>query len=161
MSKHHFDQQIDEQLAQLPNEVQPERDLWPGIEMALAKSTQEHIQKPAYKNWAPMALAASVALVAVLMFGLRPGDQGQNLLASLSAQHEQQKQALLVAFKDQPALTDNWQQQLSDLDEAAAAIKKALAEEPDNLALLKMLQQVYQQQINLIERVHTPKWQQI
>ena len=44
---------------------------------------------------------------------------------------------------------------------AADAIKAALENDPNNMALLRMLQSVYQQQIDLIERVHAPKWQQI
>ena len=67
---------------------------------------------------------------------------------------------MLVRFQEQPALTHNWQEQLTELDEAADAIKAALENEPNNMALLKMLQSVHQQQINLIERVHSPKWQQ-
>jgi sugar phosphate isomerase/epimerase len=86
---------------------------------------------------------------------------GDDLVASLSEQHQQQKSALLVEFKDQPALTENWQDQLKEMDEAAEAIKLALVNEPNNMPLLKMLQTVHQQQINLIERVHSPKWSQI
>jgi hypothetical protein len=84
-----------------------------------------------------------------------------DLVASLSAQHLKQKNALLVIFQDQPALTQNWQSQLRELDHAADEIKTALENDPNNMALLKMLQNVHQQQINLIERVHSPKWQQL
>ncbi|AGH47072.1 hypothetical protein C427_4973 [Paraglaciecola psychrophila 170] len=48
-----------------------------------------------------------------------------------------------------------------ELDDAADAIKTALENEPNNMALLKMLQSVHQQQINIIERVHSPKWSQL
>jgi hypothetical protein len=85
---------------------------------------------------------------------------GDELVAALSAQHEEQKSALLIQYQGRTALTQNWQQQLAELDSAAVAIKKALANEPNNMALLKMLQSVHQQQINLIERVHSPKWSQ-
>ena len=67
----------------------------------------------------------------------------------------------MVRFQDQPALTQNWQDQLTGLDDAADAIKTALENKPNNMALLKMLQSVHQQQINLIERVHSSKWSQI
>ena len=79
----------------------------------------------------------------------------------LSSQHQTQRDQLLVSLEGQPALTENWQEQLQELDDAAAAIKAALAQDPNNAALLKMLQNVYQQQISLIERVHSPKWRQI
>lgn len=87
--------------------------------------------------------------------------RGQALVNVLSRQHEQQKQQLLVRFQDQTAVTDDWQTQIQELEDAAAAVKLALKQDPDNTALLGMLQHIYQQQLLLIERVHAPKWQQI
>jgi hypothetical protein len=110
------------------------------------------------------ALAASV-LVAMLVgyFSFQSGrlESGQDLVLQMSQQHSKHKDALLTSLDGQPATTQNWQQQLDELDQAAIAIKKALENEPNNSALLKMLQKVYQQQIMLIERVHAPAWQQI
>lgn len=83
------------------------------------------------------------------------------LVNALSAQHESNVNALLVEFEGQEPVTENWQKQLSELDAAAEAIKVALKEDPANTALLGMLQTVYQKQIDLIERVHAPRWQQI
>jgi hypothetical protein len=60
-----------------------------------------------------------------------------------------------------PTSTDNWQQQLKDLDEAEKAIKEALQDSPNNPALLGMLKHVYQQELAIIERVHAPTWQAI
>jgi hypothetical protein len=82
-------------------------------------------------------------------------------MRDLSALFEQQKQALLVQYEAQPALTNDWQQQLDELEQAEQAVKLALQNDPENAALLKMLAQVYQQQLDLINRVHAPSWQQI
>ncbi|MCC2617692.1 hypothetical protein LJ739_15680 [Aestuariibacter halophilus] len=169
MTKQQFDAQLEAQLAELPKAQMPQRDLWPGIELALAREEQhDDARSSAGDNrrtvvWA--SLAASVAVVGLVgVLSLRspaPQLDGMQLVNALSAQHEQQKNALLVKFQDQPALTQNWQQQLDELDSASEAIKAALDQDPDNMALLKMLQKVHQQQIDLIERVHSPKWQQI
>ncbi len=165
MTNHQFEQQLESQLAQLDKHIEPKRDLWPGIEVALTE--QEQSQAPAKSGLKmPLALAASVLMVGVLSWsvikgGAEPNLSGEELVMELSRQHQQQKQALLVKFQDQPALTENWQTQLTELDEAAVAIKAALEHEPNNMALLKMLQNVHQQQIDLIERVHSSKWQQI
>jgi hypothetical protein len=75
---------------------------------------------------------------------------GDELVASLSEQYADQKNALLIRFQDQPALTQNWQTQLTELDDVVVAIKMALRNESNNMALLKMLRHVHQQQINLI-----------
>lgn len=166
MTAKKFDDQLQQMLDSLPQEKAPERDLWRGIALGLEAdetSTAGKSKKPY------LALAASVVLVACLSwFGLQqgvPGKEGQlngeALVAALSNQFEDQKQSLLVKYEGQEAVTQNWQQQLAELDDAASAIKVALEQDPDNTALLRMLQNVYQQQIALIERVHAPKWQQI
>jgi hypothetical protein len=161
MHNEHFDTHLKQQLAGLARDKQPDRDLWQGVELSLANDVSS--KPPVTAKY--YLLAASFAVFAVLgwLSLSQPSNplSGEDLVAVLSEQHQQQKNALLVKFKDQPALTQNWQQQLTELDEAAGAIKAALENEPNNMALLKMLQNVHQQQINLIERVHSSKWSQI
>jgi len=163
MIKTNFEQALAGQLADLNKEQQPDRDLWPGIELALSSEISEPSRSMVGRKM--YLVAATVAMFALIGW-LSVNQQtvsltGDDLVASLSEQHLKQKNALLVSFQDQPALTQNWQNQLTELDDAADAIKTALENEPNNMALLKMLQSVHQQQINLIERVHSPKWSQI
>jgi hypothetical protein len=163
MSKTNFEQALAEQLADVNKEQPPERDLWPGIELALSNETLETSRVVTGSKM--YLVAASVAMFALIGW-LSVNQQavsltGDDLVASLSEQHLEQKNALLVRFQDQPSLTQNWQDQLTELDAAADVIKMALENEPNNMALLKMLQSVHQQQINLIERVHSPRWQQM
>ncbi|MFQ3236925.1 MAG: hypothetical protein ACI9C4_002500 [Paraglaciecola sp.] len=161
MHNNDFETHLYQRLAELPREKQPERDLWQGVELALVKDVSSNSPVPGKLY----LLAASFAVIAVLgwLSLSQPSNQlsGEDLVLVLDAQHQQQKNALLVKFKDQPALTQNWQQQLTELDEAAGAIKAALESKPNNMALLKMLQNVHQQQINVIQRVHSSKWSQI
>jgi hypothetical protein len=163
---------IEALIRQLPKEKQPQRDLFTGIEYALttvssaqalddsgaSTSSKAASKRPIY------AIAASVCLVAMVgYFSYQSGASktGEQLVNQLSAQHAEQKQLLLASFAGTPEKTQNWQQQLQELDDAAAAIKKALENEPNNVALLKMLKKVHEQQIALIERVHAPAWQSI
>jgi hypothetical protein len=163
MSKTNFEQALANQLADVKKGKQPERDLWPGIELALSSEASEPPRVALGKKmYLVAATVAMFGLIGWLSFNQQSVSlTGGDLVASLSAQHLKQKNALLVRFQDQPALTQNWQNQLRELDDAADAIKTALENEPNNMALLKMLQSVHQQQINLIERVHSPKWQQL
>lgn len=156
-----FEQHLQQQLEALPEQQQPEKDLWRGIELAINQS--QPYTNSARKRWYAMAASLLVVGFAGWLSWQMPQQaaDAESLATLLSSQHQQQKQALLVSFKGQQALTNNWQEQLLELDDAAEAIKKALQQEPDNPVLLKMLQQVYQQQIDLIETVHAPKWQQI
>jgi hypothetical protein len=160
MNKTNFEIALVSQLAELNKVQQPDRDLWPGIELALLCESSEPLMVVSGKKM--YAIAATVAifgLIGWLSVNQYPVSlTGDELVASLSAQHLDQKNALLIRFQDQPALTKNWQDQLTELDDAAVAIKMALRNESNNMALLKMLRHVHQQQINLIERVHSSKW---
>jgi Tfp pilus assembly protein PilO len=169
MNNEQFEQQLLNDIQSLPKERQPERDLWPGIEVAMSLDKVEANHKGSIVTFAKQptwfAVAASffmVAMVAWVNFGdIGTVEVNEAFIAQMALEHEQQKSALLVKFEDQPALTENWQQQLKELDEAANAVKKVLLQEPNNIALLKMLQNVHQQQIDLIEVVHSSKWTQI
>lgn len=159
---------IDDLVKELP-EHSPKRDLWQGIEAAIVKDEQSVLPLNSNKSqWLKYSsLAASICLVAVLAYSVPQlgneyrGQVAGDILKELEIQHNKQKQALLVSYEDVPAAIEDWQSQLTELEQAADAIKKALAEDPDNTALLKMLQNVYQQQFDLIEIVHVSRWQRI
>lgn len=169
MNNEQFEQQLSSDIEGLPRERQPERDLWPGIEVAMNLNGSESAQNGSVVTLAkqPVWYATAASFLVVAMFtwfnfnGASSVGVNEAFIAQMALEHEQQKSALLVRFEDQPALTENWQQQLTELDDAAAAVKKALLQEPNNIALLKMLQHVHQQQIDLIETVHSSKWTQI
>ncbi len=171
-----FERKIQEEINRLPKCIEPEKELWTGIEIALHASQKKDNSEDNKRSESPrkiipknsvFALAASITFIAFLgWFGTQQGyfiesDYPSQLVASLEKQHIQHKEALLVSFEGGTPLTQNWQEQLTELDEAAVAIKSALKEDPDNVTLLKMLQQIYQQQISLIEKVYAPKWQKI
>ncbi|MGQ8365554.1 hypothetical protein [Glaciecola sp. 1036] len=148
------------QINELAREKTPQRDLWQGVEHAITQGSTK-----VETNWRPqLAIAASLLLVVLVGYmGYQSGINTQSSIIAeqMSEQYLKQREELLVSFQDKPATTENWQQQLDDLDRAAAAIKSALQEDPKNPALLHMLKQVYEQQLKLIERVHAPSWQKI
>ncbi|MFT5276398.1 MAG: hypothetical protein ACI97K_002811 [Glaciecola sp.] len=155
---------INDGIKNINLEKQPERDLWRGIEQALQNSDNAAGNSKLSGMKPMLAMAASFMVVAVISwasFESGKSMQGDALVAAMSEQHSSQKKSLLISFKDQPAATSNWQQQIDELDEAAQAIKRALKEEPNNSALLRMLKNVYEQQMAIIERVHEPSWARI
>ncbi|MFY8300501.1 hypothetical protein AAEU28_17180 [Pseudoalteromonas sp. SS15] len=158
MSKVNFDDFLKEELAK-PSEVAPSRDLWPGIERAIAEPAKSSVNDKQY--WPKVTGIAACFIAGLLAWNVSVMRPEQNTMRDLSALFEQQKQALLVQYEAQPALTNDWQQQLDELEQAEQAVKLALQNDPENAALLKMLAQVYQQQLDLINRVHAPSWQQI
>ncbi len=163
------EQPLDRLLKRLPRHATPARDLWPGIEHAIAANGQR-VNNRARRG--PRHLAMAALVMVAFLYGLthyidNPGPgasqtlNGDALVTVLSQQHQAQLTSLLAAVHDTPAVTSDWTQQLDELHDAAQAIKAALAKDPDNRTLLRMLQNVYQQQLTLVERVHAPQWQRI
>jgi len=170
MTMRNFEEHLSEQIDSLATEKQPERDLFRGVELGIEAGTNQvkktHGHGVTNNQW--LAIAASVCLVTVIWLSAPLAFKTEStqtdtyaLIEALSTQQQQQVNSLLASYESTPALTQDWQQQLKELDDAANAVKLALKEDPDNSALIKMLHHVYQQQIALIERVHAPKWQQI
>ncbi len=159
MSKPEFEQFLNDSLNQ-QQDISPDKDLWPGIERAIATGQSEQAEKPTH-GWNKLAAVAACCIAALLTVQLFVGQGESNSMMAMSDYFTKQKQGLLVQYQNQPALTDNWQQQLKELEEAESAIKQALENEPENPALLQMLSQIYQQQLDLINKVHAPKWQTI
>lgn len=159
MSKPDFEQFLTQSLSEKDQNLEPEKDLWPGIERAIAKP--ENMAPQIKSGWHKLAAIAACSVAALLTAQLFMKTPQTNSVVAMSDFFAKQKQTLLVQYQGKPALTDNWQQQLNELEEAESAIKQALENEPNNAALLSMLAQVYQQQLDLINKVHAPKWQTI
>ncbi|WP_395338149.1 hypothetical protein PN836_010775 [Ningiella sp. W23] len=163
---------LDESITQMRinSEKLPSRDLWQGIEYGIQGFDKHEVyqEKSVHRGWgfgfqrtAVFASVFAVMLVAGLSFYAGHQSQSELLVKSMSENHQQQKQALLASFENMSPASNDWQKQMQELDEAEDAIKKALETSPNNPALLRMLKQVYQQQLALIEKAHVPSWQHI
>ena len=116
MNKQISDQALLSQADKLPKEIQPERDLWSGIERAIQHKSQQKAVESNKNNVIPMAWAASLiaaVLVAWVAFApttsqlssplvvtdkdtLQP-ESGQ-LVSSMQTMFQQQKQATAQFF---------------------------------------------------------------
>jgi hypothetical protein len=159
MSKTNFDDYLNESLTQLNKNITPDKELWDGIERAIMTNKQAStVNSVVWPKLTAIAACCVAALVSTMVFFTSPET---NTAVAMSDFFTKQKQSLLVQYQSQAALTDNWQVQLKELEDAEQAIKQTLENEPQNKALLSMLAQVYQQQLDLINKVHAPRWQQI
>lgn len=171
MNKLTAEQSLEEQVAKLPKEMSPKRDLWVGIEKAIAVSEQlpadntKRMNKP---QLIPMAWAASVvAAVLLTWFSFSPQINNTpnniNLASVMKKDFEQQKQLMLTSF-GQPELqqlSKEMQQQLEELSSARGAIDKALENDPNNSELLNLLRWTQKQELELIQQLYSPQWQTI
>ncbi|MEW6989092.1 hypothetical protein AADZ91_00270 [Colwelliaceae bacterium 6441] len=167
MKKLISEQVLEEQVAQLPKEMTPKRDLWQGIEKAIAITPQEQSVGHKKKHL-PMAWAASiVAAVLLSWFSFSPqtttSPQGVDLASMMKQDFEQEKKLMLTRFA-QPelqALPSEMQKQLEELSTARKAIDKALANDPNNSELLNLLRWTQKQELEFIKQLYSPKWQTI
>ncbi|MFT5162830.1 MAG: hypothetical protein ACI9FJ_001407 [Alteromonadaceae bacterium] len=166
MNKLNAEEQLQQQLSQLPKSLQPSRDLWAGIDNALEQ--QQSTQHSVYQRLSIVAAGVGVLGLTVWLTlnvnvspSLSAEDGSLNYVAVISDDFASKKQALLVKYEGQPSASDNWRVQLQELDDAATAIKKVLDQDPTNAQLIKMLQHTYQQQLALIIAVNKSPWQQI
>ena len=161
------DQKLQQDIAQLPSELTPERDLWPGIERALQVKSGERVSNRNRKVVAPVAWAASI-VAAVLLTWVNVTPQGDttdspSLLNVMQTDFQQQRQLLLVSFgqPDISKLSPEMQAELAKLASARQTIEKALLEDPENGDLLNLLRWTQQQELEFIEQLFRPQWQSI
>lgn len=141
------------QLRQLPREIEPPRDLWPGIAARLER-------RPSRRNrwWVGLALAASLVLAVGLGVRLSsPGpDQalaggGAGLVNREAAALTREYEAALVQFQGAP-MPAPLVPALDTLDRSAAEIRVALAADPDAVFLLDQLRRTYARRLSLTQR---------
>ena len=170
MSKLISEQALQHEIAKLPEEMTPERDLWSGIERAIQnKSQQATVNNESKQNvFIPAAWAASlVAAVLVTWLSFSPGQTGQSpqvdLVAAMQQNFQQEKQTMLVSF-GQPKIKDlpmAMQDELTKLTSAQVTIEKALVDDPNNGDLLNLLRWTQQQELDLLKQLYSPQWQSI
>jgi hypothetical protein len=149
---------LQQRIAELPRELMPARDLWPGIDHAINAAPRNDMYRP-------FALAASVLLVLGLsvFYGLRQptptlADPSiDSFIRGLQADHLRSKQSVLVEFRDQQAWYPAWEDQLHQLEQAENVIYAALRNDPANRELLSILRDVQEKQLKLINAVFAPQ----
>jgi hypothetical protein len=168
------DKALVEQVAKLSNEMTPERDLWSGIERAINHKNQEVAAEKQGNLFMPSAWAASIALVVLMSWftfspAIKEGSapvlvkiqeknsvtQGQ-LVNFMQQNFKQQKQTLLASY-GQPTvdkLPAAMQQELTQLSEARASIRKALLTDENNADLINLLDFTQQQELKLLQQLY-------
>jgi hypothetical protein len=169
---------LDEALASLPEDVAPERDLWPQIRAEIAKTPLAAPASPVQANW--FRLAAAVLLVLATSFvtyyvtrqsmqqqiaqtAPTPQLTGQPASFSfgsdrLGASYVNARAELDKRFQERvallpPATRAKVEKNLADLRHAAAEISATLAEHPSDPLLQDLLMSTYQSELQLLANV--------
>jgi hypothetical protein len=143
------------QLRQLPRELDPPRDLWPGIEARLGRA------KPRRRPWlVGLAMAAGLCLAVGLSWQLQPPpavgaeDFRAELVRREAKALTREFQAAMVQFEGAPVPAP-LVPALSTLDQSAADIRLAIAADPGSVQLLDQLRRTYSRRLSLTQRAVT------
>jgi hypothetical protein len=148
---------LEARLRRLPQEIAPERDLWPGIAARIRADARG-------SRWVPVALAASVALAAVAVAlvwqAARPaGDDvwpGQPLLSPyVEARHRYESVWSSVRAGVDPETAAVLERNLEITRVARAEIEAALASTPDDPALQALLEATLDAELALYRRARS------
>jgi len=141
------------QLRQLPRELDPPRDLWPGIAARLPPQAPRRGLRP----WlGGLALAASVSLAVGLAWQLRaptsaPDNPQRELVQREAEAMTLEFQAALDQFEG-ATLPEPLVPALATLDQSAEDIRAALAANPEASYLLGQLRRTYARRLALTQR---------
>ncbi len=176
-SDKNFDDELMAAAAELATEVRPERDLWPAIEQAISQPV-----RPAHTVWNSVwAQAAAVLLLVGGSSGVTylaltgdaetvsPVTEGPTLVFEsasadfgsmyhLGPDYQDARRSLAVKVDEEmsrltPEERADVQQNIDLIRTAIEDINKALAAEPDNELLQKLLLDTYREELNLMIRV--------
>lgn len=168
MKQNNFEEKLQAELAQLPKEISPQRDLWSGIDKAINQNAAVATKTSPKKVFMPAAWAASVVAAVLLTWLTLSSEQTTtaptiNLASAMQQNFEQQKQIMLVNFgtPDIKQLPIAMQTELIKLSSAQKTISKALADDPNNSDLLNLLRWTQQQELELLKQLYSPQWQNI
>jgi hypothetical protein len=139
-------------LRQLPREMDPPHDLWPGIAARLVR--------PAPRRLGPglglgLALAASLCLALGLAWWARPQAPAAGLQAGLMQSEaralDREYEAALAQLAAAP-VPGPVEPGLVALDQSAAEIRAALDQDPESRLLLEQLRRTYARRLALTQR---------
>ncbi|MEX0741111.1 MAG: hypothetical protein WD071_17390 [Pseudohongiella sp.] len=163
------EQELDQAIAALPREMQPQRDLWRDLEKQLPERRHVRKRQMSLVNQA-LALAAVLALVVVVSWRvLVVPDNADMPVATtdvpdpvddqLPPQYAIVQQYETLVAEQQGMLSrstgfvGDWQYQLATWDSAIGQLRTALDYYPDDPQLLAQMQGLYAQQLDYLHLI--------
>ncbi|GLP95161.1 hypothetical protein [Paraferrimonas sedimenticola] len=155
-------------IDQMPEQLQPNKDLWPAIERAIDTPAQAPVAAN-HGPWKGIAIAASLALVSVVSFlgGQQFSNSGNDTtqsLALLTLLQQQHQQALAVQGRGQFSSTltsaqtqDPLYAGIEEVRQGAKTVLAQLQQDPNNLELLQLWLWLQQRELELVNQAQSQR----
>lgn len=158
------DLRLAREIRNLRREMEPSRDLWPGIERRIAEHPQRGSRDRRF-DWMPYGVAASLVLAtAAFVFSLMPGDPFAPELVSydrsidqMQAEYLRVRNPLVQEFTEtnrnlDPETMDELYRNIEIMEQARREIEEAVRKNPENRRLVEMLMAIHEQELELLKR---------
>jgi hypothetical protein len=169
MNNEDFDTWLDRSARNLPTAIEPERDLWPQIEQRLHEDEHPVASHYGSRLWPFAAGIAATVLLTVAIAPLRDNDAPvANIVTPEPIVLVEEAPWVPEIRRTRNQLSTNYEvglaslapetrqvveENLTKIHESMAQIHAALAEDPGNLALHRLLASTYAQEIELISTI--------
>lgn len=169
MNKDAFEDWLERETQKLPRSIAPDRDLWPGISSRLHTAHSARPDLQGSRVWPFLTGMAAALLVAVAVTQLQPQDPGMPATgeapiylverpAPWVPEVTRARNQLNSGFESgldslAPPTRRIVEDNLMQIHNSLAQIHEALAADPGNLALHRMLARTYQQELQLISNI--------
>jgi len=162
------DQPIDlllaRQIRDLDQEIQPSRDLWPGIERNIIEYPQR--KKTEWRNdWMPYGVAASLLLaVSALVINLTGVNQSadrfvaaEHTISAVQNGYIKVRNPLVEQFTEvnknlEPATLEELHRNIEIMEQARLDIEAQVRQNPEDQRLVEMLMRIHSQEIELLKQ---------
>ncbi|MEM6638617.1 MAG: hypothetical protein AAF610_01805 [Pseudomonadota bacterium] len=179
MNQNSFDQWLDEAAAELPEAIEPSRDLWPGIALAIEEPADKGVAAGS-RLWPFVAGIAATLLLTTALSPLRERNKAAPVASEATApitaptevepvlliqpqsawvpEIRRTRNSLNPGFEEglealPPQTRETVERNLRQIHESLAEIHTALSADPGNLVLHRLLAATYQQEIELISTI--------
>lgn len=156
-------------LRGLRQDVEPAKDLWPGIAARLQAPARQPAARNRERHWLwPLAIAASLAVAVGLAWQLDAQLMPTGSRAEAVAQASRNSPAVPLVVREADSLTVHyeaalremaphavpagWQPGFDALDRSAAEIRSAMQHDPNSRLLLQQLRDTYTRRLALARR---------
>ncbi|MEX0942532.1 MAG: hypothetical protein WD002_08300 [Pseudomonadales bacterium] len=154
-------------IRDLDSQIQPTRNLWPGIERKIADYPQRR-NLVWSREWMPYGVAASllIALSALVISLIDVRSEGSEFVSydraidNMQAEYVQVRNPMVQQFSEtnrdlNPVVLEDLYKNIEIMEQARREIEDQVRKNPENRRLVEMLMRIHEQEMELLKQDYT------